>query len=216
MFKKLEDNGGTFFPKTVISFLGLMVVSTLLTYALAVSWSNPHQIVYAINSIGVLAGLVALFYFLRIFKRPIFKEHPGNHFLSTIFLRSAVFYFAVKVLLQATLIVPKMASISLTVRNFTIGFLHLVLLGVVTHYIIGRSSDKNMFEWNTGFQRMSGIVFFISFILSEFLLFFQGFLLWMGQGFVPGYYVLIFSFSFGMLMGLTGILIAQKQLLKIK
>ncbi len=179
-------------------FYYLLMVSCVLTYALAVTWSTPYLGIFITNSLGVLIQLAALYYFVRLVvgaRAQILEVlQKWGVFLLTL---SGVLFF-VKIVIQALVAVPYLATISYTVKNFVIGFIHLLMLGVMTSFLLG------MYYQHQGHERTysAGLYVFIAgFVGSEILLFGQGVLLWARMGFVPGYYGALFFVSLLMPVG---------------
>jgi branched-subunit amino acid transport protein AzlD len=174
-------------------FYRLLVSSTVLTFALAVAWAEPHPPVFAANSIGVglqfaMLGVLYLMLF-PWWPQLISKLNRVNYILWQITWIS----FCIKVLVQTAIALPFVAQMAYTIRNYIIGFIHLMMLGILSFFILGfqygqsSSLSKNQ-SWGL-IALGSGI------IGSETLLFLQGTLFWAGWGFMPGYYLLLFGAS---------------------
>ncbi|WP_421799378.1 hypothetical protein [Haliscomenobacter sp.] len=187
-------------------FYGLLIGAAILTFALAVAWSEPHPLVFACNSIGVLLQLSALVLLLQHFW-PILSSIkaallPVQFRLWQLSLLSLCF----KIVVQAAVALPIVAQMAYTIRNYIIGFIHLMMLGILSFFILGiqygqsSSLSKNQ-SWGL-IALGSGI------IGSEALLFLQGTLFWAGWGFMPGYYLLLFGVSALMPIG-VGLLLVK-------
>jgi hypothetical protein len=164
------------------------VISCLLTYVLAVTWSNPIPALFYINSVGVsiqLAALVLFLYFLWHLV-PKIKAHFSPPMLRL--LGFSGMCFVAKILIQTAVIIPFLAQIGYTIRNYVIGFLHLMLLGMVSCFLIAFSAYNNLIQFHTTQVRIGIWLFLLGFILSEGYLFLQGTMFWAGLGFIPGYY----------------------------
>lgn len=197
--------------KHVRYFFGLLVASCFLTYALAVTWSNPLPFLFATNSIGVLLQLAALVFFTLIIKE--LNYFSKNTFSPTVrnLIGVSLVCFVAKIVVQAAVVVPQLATVAYTIRNYVLGFLHLLLLGLMTCFLLGIASHEKLISLknNTG---KYGLYFFLTgFFLTELLLFGQGTLLWAGIGFIPKYYEIIFGASVFLPLGVFGILIAQHE-----
>jgi hypothetical protein len=196
LFFKILENHNVNLPKKIINtFYILLVISCFLTFALAVAWSKPLPIVFWINSIGVAIQLLALVSFV-IFINKIFPDlkslFSGK---AKLLLGVAFLCFILKILMQSAVIIPSMATIAYTIRNFVIGFIHLVLLGVMSHFIFGYAKINGLIKLETKLSKAGIYLFIISFFLTEFTLFVQGLLLWFAIGFVPFYYEGLFVIS---------------------
>ncbi|MCB0835673.1 MAG: hypothetical protein KDE26_11930 [Bacteroidetes bacterium] len=195
--------------KVFRQFIWLMIAATMATYSLILAWSDSGMHYFALNSLGVGLQLVALLLLIR-FLRPSFSEwgkifSPHQLWL----IRVAVIAFVAKVVIHSLIIIPYLATIGYTIRNFMIGFIHLMLLGMISHFVLGIASKENllpltsrMAKWGIGF-------FFTGFLLSELLLFLQGTLFWAAKGLIPFYYEGLFGVSTLMPLGIVLLLFSQ-------
>lgn len=200
-FKYLKSKNILINEKLVKHFYKLLILSCFLTYALAITWSTPDTIIFWVNSIGVVIQTIAITYFIKILVgiKGGLKEN-----LSLLTLRLwmiAALCFIVKVLIQSMVAIPYLATVSYTIKNFVIGFIHLLMLGTISMFLIGNfyqfyKVKTGIFKWGTG-------LFLTGFLGSELLLFFQGILLWVQWGFMPFYYESIFITSLFMPLGIT-------------
>lgn len=206
-FRWLEGKGYHFPAKRQQWLYGLLVSATFLTFALAVAWSEPHPLVFACNSIGVLLQLSGLLLFIW----QLWPLRAGiKAALSPVqfsLWQLALISFCFKILVQAAVALPFVAQMAYTIRNYIIGFIHLIMLGILSFFILGvQYGQKLRFsaqdKWGL-FLLGSGI------IASEALLFLQGSMFWIGWGFMPGYYELLFGASCLMPVGI-GLLFFNK------
>ena len=102
-------------------FFYLLIISCLLTYVLAVTWSTPLPILFYINSAGVALQMAALVYFAFIFKdmHPFWEGHLSGwaRYLFIIALAS----FFIKIIIQTAVIIPQIGVVAYTIRNFVLG-----------------------------------------------------------------------------------------------
>ena len=180
-------------------FFRLMVLSTLLTFALAITWSTPIDIIFWMNSAGVLIQLAALVYFINFSKKlsSELERHMSKE--ARLLFYMAAISFILKIGIQTFVCIPAFAVISYTIRNFIVGFIHLLLLGCISMFLIG------LMQHLLGKKKKisPGIsIFIIGIVLSEFLLFLQGLMLWFSLGFIPNYYHWLLAASILLLTGL--------------
>ena len=189
-------------------FTILLVLSCFLTFTLAITWSTPLPWLFAANSIGVLIQLAALVYFILII-RPLWPDISSS---MTMWVRTllviAFLSFCLKIFIQTAVVLPALATIAYTIRNYVIGFIHLMLLGMVSTFILGMAGQFRISNLNSGMSRVGLILILTGIILSEAVLFLQGTMFWAAMGFIPGYYLLLFIVSVliptGVLLILTG------------
>ncbi len=206
-FRLLESRNIEVPPGAARYFFWLLAVSSFFTYALAVAWAEPLPMVFAANSLGVsLQGAAALFFVFLIYSihGPLHRQLGGWGFF---LVKLAFACFALKVLMQAAVVIPYIATVAYTIRNFVIGFIHLVLLGVITMFLLGFSALKGYLKLEPAVARAGLLLLLAGFIGSEALLFLQGTLFWGAMGFLPFYYEALFGISLLMPVG-VGVLLS--------
>lgn len=191
----MEGQGIVLQSKRLRLFFTLLLVSCALTYALAVAWSNPLPVVFGINGTGVTLQLAALLVFLGLVwphRATILAPLSG---WSRSLMLIAFWSLAGKILIQTAVVIPFIAKAAYTIRNYVIGFIHLVLLGAMSSLIISLALHHGMLTRNNRITRIGLAVFVTGLLGSEALLFLQGTLLWAAVGFLPNYYEAIFAVS---------------------
>ncbi|WP_236025710.1 c-type cytochrome [Algoriphagus oliviformis] len=182
----------------------ILAGSVILTYALAVTWAEPSPLAFQINGLAVLIQLVAYSFLILALFRGFWKVDLLP--IVRILLISAFVSLLLKAALQAILVFPSIAVISYTIRMYVIGFLHLVLLGVLTMGISGLAVQKNWIE-DTVISRSGWALLLGGFVISELLLFGQGTLIWLKLGFMEDYHLYLFLGSCLFPIGLGSLLI---------
>jgi len=185
--------------------LYLLALSVVLTYALAVTWAEPSVWAFQVNGVAVILQLLAYSWFVL----PLFKllDKLILSLAGSWLLRAALTSLVLKGLLQALLVLPQIAVMSYTIRMYVIGFLHLVLLGIMS---LGLGSLAVAKGWipDTRLTRAGWLSLFAGFVLSEGLLFLQGTLIWGKLGFLAQYYLWLFLASILFPIGLALLLIS--------
>ena len=168
----------------------LLQLSLLLTYALSITWSTPEALLFYLNSAGVIIQLIV---FVMI-GREIFNRLQKVHFTGSpgkILLLLGLACFALKIAMQSAVAIPYVAEISYTIRNFVIGFIHMIMLGAFSLSILALViSNTNIVLNRLGV--LGCYLLAIGFLATEILLFTQGMLLWAEWGFMNAYYEMIF------------------------
>jgi hypothetical protein len=118
-------------------FFKLLIASTILTMALPIYWFAPHSVLFWVNGLGVLFQLAALLLFLKLIK-PFQLSLLKHHSKLVVYLFSfSIFCFILKIGLQLLSLVPEVAAIAFQHRHLVIGFIHLLMLGVITGVLFG-------------------------------------------------------------------------------
>ena len=196
-------------PRCVIptAYIWMLHLSLLLTYALSITWSSPVAVVFYLNAGGVLLQAIAFYLILRkIFHRsnPFKKLHHWTDWLFAI----GVLCLVIKVLIQVVVVVPVAAEISYTIRNYLIGFIHLITLGAVSFPLVAILLKEKILTQN--YMTYNGWkIFTFGCILKKLILFGQGTLLWLKKGFLPYYQELILGVTALLPAALLLILLGQ-------
>ncbi len=211
LFKMLEEHKVLINNKKQYVFYGLLVVASLLTYALALAWAAPETSIFLANSLGVIVQLSALVMLIRLL-RPHF-DAIKRIFSTTAFrlLMIAAVSFAGKVCIQALVVVPFIAEAAYTIRNYVIGFIHLVLLGAISFSLFAFAAKYQLFQTQNSRARWGIMIIVVGFVLSEALLFLQGTMLWATLGFLPYYYECLFGASVLLPLGILVFLLGQRR-----
>ncbi|UPZ13775.1 hypothetical protein [Flavobacterium humidisoli] len=184
-------------------FYFLMIVSTLLTVCFPVRWFIGNDILSYINGLGVLIQLVAFIHFYKMLKPQI------CHYKSTLDKTTKIVYglafcsLILKVGIQLLTIFPNLAEVSHQIRNFVIGFIHLTTLGIITGFLFGILLQNKMLSANSSTLKIGVKCFILGYILTEVLLFLQGWFFFFGEASIPGYFQSILIFSILLVLGLV-------------
>ncbi len=205
-FVQLESEGVSLPVPQVRTFFWWLLVSTPITFALAVAWSNPNQFVFAMNSLGIVVQTIALILFVRFLIQSGIRLTDWSTW-SRRLLILALLSFLMKLCVQALVVLPVVAEMAYTIRNFVIGFIHLITLGSLTMLLISLALRNGMLAWQNKMAPVGLGLLIIGFLGSEFLLFLQGTMFWMAMGFMPYYHEALFAISIALPLGIALFLI---------
>lgn len=151
----------------------LLIGSALPNYLLSILWMKMHWSVFGLAILGVLMqgyAVVLLFQLLWTNKKTI--EMMLSKTTRIIWSLSALAFF-IKIVLQSFSLIPSLSTLAFGFRPIVIGYLHLVLLGVISLFILGMMF--HLIQAHKSRLANIGIAIFISgIILNEFLLMTQG------------------------------------------
>jgi len=171
----------------------MLQLSLLLTYTLSVTWSNPIPALFYINSIGVVLQSIAFALILWPLRKVENLAMVASDWRQWLLL-AGVACLLLKVLVHVAVALPMVASISYTIKNFVIGFIHLVVIGSVTLSVAGILLQRGLLP-SDGITGIGWQLLLAAFILTEILLMGQGLLLWLEVGFIPNYHLFLFAAS---------------------
>ncbi len=208
-FRLLENSSISGHPRYLNYFYWLLCSGTVLTYALAVAWSTPKWWIYLTNSIGATLQLLAFVFLIRSLKNIVPRLKPHIDFRYFILFRVSLVVIVLKGIIQAVVILPFMAKIAYTIRNYVMGFIHLLMLAGISLFLIGYAYHHHFIRLHDRWSPL-GMFFVLAGILSsEAVLFLQGTMLWIGWGFLPAYYFLIFFCSVLIPLGISLLIVAH-------
>ena len=211
LFWLLETNGVSFNRKYATNFFGLMVAACLPAYALSALWTHPDWFVYFIGGVAALLQTVALFFLSKMLfgiRIPIKKLFAAPVRFIMILAFTA---FAVKILLQLLSAFPFMADLAYQVKNFIIGYLHLVFIGFISLVLIGWFIQVRLLRIEHSIAKVGMMLFIVGFVASELYLVIPSLL----QVQIPFYYQSIFFQSMLMPIGI-GLLLYNSYLPKVQ
>lgn len=150
------------------------IISVVLTFGLSVNWYYDYGIFRFINNLGIVSQLIAFFYGFKLIKTHGKEMFRNLGRLSKILLIFIAVSITLKTLFQSVSVVPEIARDVFNNRQAVIGFIHLMMLGIISTFLffclkldVKKGESKKLLS--------IGIVFFlIGIIASEFLLLYQG------------------------------------------
>ncbi|MDB5263514.1 MAG: hypothetical protein JWQ14_2797 [Adhaeribacter sp.] len=182
-----------------------------LGFLLSILWIKPPSIIYYLAGLAALAQIVGLVLFLRL----LFRHRKSVAGLFTgwgsILFSLSLVAFTLKIIMQLVSAVPLMADLAYSVRNFIIGYLHLVLIGFISLFLFSFFIQQGRFNATRKSSRWGLGIFISGFFLSEILIFAQGLFFWLGWGMVPEYFRLLFLVSTLLPVGLFLFLLGQQE-----
>ncbi|NRD24360.1 hypothetical protein HNV10_13965 [Winogradskyella litoriviva] len=196
---KVEDS------KQFRHFFTLLIISTVLTFALPIQWFLPHQSLLFINGLGVVLQVVMLYKFIQLIKPKLEVLMTNAHKLMKYMFMFALICFVLKVVFQSLSILPEFSAVVYEHRNFVIGFIHLLMLGVISGFLFAFILKSGLVT-NSKSLTVGIYSFVLGFLLTEILLLIQGIMFFYGIGILPNYYLLLFLFSVFLPLGIGFIL----------
>lgn len=183
------------------SFYKLMVASCVLTLFLSFLWTKPNSMIYYIAASGGILQLLAFIQFYKIIgsiKNQLVKKVSKN----TLRLFKFIFVlFFTKIFLQLLTAIPYFAELAWQIKDFVIGYLHLIFLGIVTLSLLIFLKEFCLINVSKLWIKM----YLLGFILSETLIIYKGFCNWQQLSIINNYYTLLVLVSALIPIGIIGI-----------
>ncbi|OIR12923.1 hypothetical protein GALL_59910 [mine drainage metagenome] len=161
------------FQKQLKLIFWLFGLACLPAYFLSALWLPIPFLIYCLVVVSAISQFVGWLFLIKIIIKNIdavktFFSQKGQWLL----LLSAI-ALTIKLLLQLGSTIPSLSQLAFGFRPIVIGYLHLVLLGVTSIFIIGYIVSKDLLPVNKTF--MKGIYVFVTgIIINEILLMMQG------------------------------------------
>ena len=212
-FKLLDKKKISYKESYARNFYTGMKWSIIPLYALSAVWLNES---IWINILGALAALIQLWAGYYLFMMVIgMKYHHSNtrpalrDRIPRILIQIVFIVFGLKLILQLLSSIQWISNVTLQTKNFLIiGYIHMIMLGLISVFILWYFISKDWLPIKNQFSKL-GIYFFLyGVLLSEILLFTQGFLAVFTFGQIPNYALLLLLVSalmpFGMILLIRG------------
>lgn len=181
----LEKHQFHYNSKQAGAFFWLMAISCVPSYALSAFWIQPPLWVYSLGFLSAILQVIALAYLMLIIYdiRIQLKSRLMPMVYKLMFFSLAA--FGLKVVLQMASAVPYVAELAYKLRNFTLGYLHLVFIGFVSVFLLAWFVQEKIFIIKNQELRSGLVIFLIGFIGSEAIVFLQPLLILFGWGIMP-------------------------------
>lgn len=194
-FKQIEGLAGNI-SNQVTRFFILFAVALVPDYALSLLGLFNLNGLTGLAWLAAIFQLIALFYFLPVIKHIRRNQTPTVDIWSGIPLFIAGLALILKILLQFFPLFHSFRNIAFNNRGVVIAFIHLVMLGVISSYLMSELLIARIIDPLKKRVHAGIISFFIGFSISELLLAFQFIYI------PPFYYTSLFLFTLLMFAGL--------------
>jgi len=142
----------------------LLIGTCVPCYLLSILWAEPGIIFNIIGFLSAIMQCLGLILLLNPFR--LFLHSAGNRYTRLLLLCSVTALF-LKCMLQVFSAVPAMAILANEFRSIVIAYLHLVLLGFVSFFVIGWMQVRGVITANLG---KPVVVMLFGFVVSEALI----------------------------------------------
>ena len=151
----------------------LLAGACMPAYLLSVLWLPMPAWLYVLVVLAALSQVAGWMFFVQEIKKQLsFIKASVNKTVQWLLLFSSV-AFSIKLLLQLGSTIPSLSTLAFGFHPIVIGYLHLVLLGVITLFLLGYLINKKLILVNS--KTFAGIkIFAAGIIINEILLMTQG------------------------------------------
>lgn len=187
LFYILEEKAVVFKAEQLKSLYFLLNFAVIFTLFLSVLWFIPPKIIYVLGLIGAVAQILAFYELYMLLKKQwsfLIKSFSPQGLL---LFKIAGVLLVVKVFMQFFSAFPYMADLAYRLKDFVIGYLHLVFLGIVIPLMLAFLNYFRLLNIPKSFLWF----FLVAFITTEALIFYKAFAFWLGLPFFQNYYILL-------------------------
>lgn len=179
-------------------------------YFLSVLWFHFPLPIYVLIVIAAVAQVTGWVWILQVLKKngPYFTQHFS--FTARWLMALSAIALSIKFLLQLGSVIPALSDLSYGFRPIIIGYLHLVLLGVITLFILGFMVTENYITISNT-AKAGLIIFATGIIINEIFLMTQG-VMAMSYNTFPFINELLFFTALMMFSGLIFLNISQRSI----
>lgn len=207
--KYYETKGAKFNERTASSAFNILFYTNVAAYTLSLLGFKLPSYVYWLAILTAFVQLVGLRYLYKLlFANEIKVFHDKNNITHSLFRFSFLALF-IKYLLQLVSVLPNIGDAAFLSREVTIGFIHLVMLGVISSGMLGWFAGFELINAGSKWFKYGVYLFLASFALSEIMLFYPALVIWFKISGIANYAMYMFILSGGMLAGTIAMFISS-------
>ena len=151
----------------------LFLIACVPAYFLSALWLPIPRLIYVLVVIAVFLQLAGWLITLRLINKSLPQIRNSLSPFARLLLVLCGIALTIKLLLQAGSVIPSLSQLAFGFRPVVIGYLHLVLLGIISLFIIAYSIAFRLVPVNK--TTKAGIIIFVcGIIINEILLMLQG------------------------------------------
>lgn len=205
--KYFESKCAKFNEKSASAAFNILFYSNVAAYTLSLLGFKLPAFIYWLAMVSAFAQLVGLRYLYKLlFANEVKVFHDKKNIVHQLFRFSFLALF-VKYLMQLISALPGIGDAAFLSREVTIGFIHLVMIGVISAGMLGWFAGFDLINSANKWFKYGIYLFLASFVLSEVLLFYPAIVIWFKISGISNYAVYMFVLSCGMLAGTIGVFI---------
>jgi hypothetical protein len=178
----------------ILKRLTILLIATVpLSFSLVAYWFFKNESLILINALVVFIQLFLVIFLISRLRKVslLFANHDKS---IRLLLFIGLLSLMLKVIFQTFTSIPEIAILSHQVRNFSIGYIHLIMLGFASSILFFMIFGILKMKMNLS-GKLAIWLFIVGYVLSEFILFLQGILFSNGLGQMNSYHEILFIIS---------------------
>lgn len=152
----------------------LLMLAVLPGFFLSALWMRIPSWMYWAAVVAGLLQLWALYYFSQTLLRCVRGTRAEVSVPVKWLWGFALLAFVLKIIMQALSVIPSITHFAFGFRPIVIGYLHLVLLGLVSFFLVGFFLQQGLVRQDTRLAKAGVWIFIASVVANEVLLMVQG------------------------------------------
>lgn len=135
-FKLLEERNIVISKERALRSGFIMALACVPAYLLSILWANPGWMFTLIGFIAAVLQIASFILFIQLFREnySLIKKYFQPFSISIMVLIAGA--YLLKIVLQLLSVHPQISQLAYAVRSYPIAYLHLVLLGIITLFIL--------------------------------------------------------------------------------
>jgi len=184
LFYFFEEKGVRFNPQKLRSFFFLLNIGAIFTVFLSILWFVPPVVFYILGLVGAVSQILAFYELFGLLKEyiPILKKSFTKY--AFFLLKFSGILIVLKLFMQLFSAFPYVANLAFQVKDFVIGYLHMVFLGIVVAIMLIFLERFRLLHLSKNFLRL----YLIAFTVTEILIFYKAIAFSFGVPVFPNYY----------------------------
>lgn len=182
-------------------FYYLLLLSIILSFSLPLNWYVDWNGLYFGTAVGMVVQVLAFGILIRSNVTVLKKLWKEQSKCEKGVLGFVFFSLVLRLGMQLTTLDPSLATQGHAIRSWTVGFIHLNMLGIITGLLLWLLIKHRIFYLNK-LATFGLLVFVLFYLITELLLFVEGSLLFLEIGSIKNNYVYLFWGSVALCLGL--------------
>jgi len=208
LFKVFEQQAIIISKKNVTNFFIYLNIACIPAYALSVLWSNVSSVFYVIGFAASVLQFISLVFLIKVILQ-VLKQLKWSS-ISKILLKFAFVAYSLKIIIQIASAFPFIVEKSLALKPFfIIGYLHLFTLAFMSVLLLLILNKLQLITFKTYTSKFGILTFLVGILVTETILFLQGFLVLNKLKPIENYNLLLLIFSGFMVFGLLLLFVNQ-------
>ena len=190
------------------NFFIYLNIACIPAYFLSVLWSTEASVFYVLGFAASVFQLISLVFLWKLMFQ-VFEQIKWS-FISKLLLKFSLVAYSLKIIAQFFSSFPYIVQKSIALKPFfIIGYLHLFTLGFMSVFIILILNELHKIHLKRKSSIIGMYLFLAGVLISEVLLFLQGFLILFQLKIISNFQISVFIASVFMVVGLLILFVSQ-------